>query len=189
MRTEPAPSEPTAAATRPAATAAAAPPQEPPGVCSRFQGLRVAPKAGRLGEVPLADLGRVGLADEIAPAARSRRTISASRSARMLAAAAEGALWPAMSMSSLIAIGTPSSGAALAGAEAAVGLVGLRQRLSAQTTRKALRVAWDASICSRVGRPARERSTRRWPAGPPAGGGCPRLAGAIFFFFYFLRLH
>ena len=45
MRIEPAPSEPIAAGTSPAATAAAAPPLEPPGVWSVFQGLRVAPKA------------------------------------------------------------------------------------------------------------------------------------------------
>ena len=48
MRTLPAPSEPIAAATRPAATAAALPPDEPPGVCSRDHGLRVWPNAGPL---------------------------------------------------------------------------------------------------------------------------------------------
>ena len=46
MRIEPAPSEPIAPATRPAATAAAAPPLEPPGAWPSCQGLRVAPKAG-----------------------------------------------------------------------------------------------------------------------------------------------
>src|SRR6516165_11526077 len=45
MRTDPAPSEPIAAGTIPAATAAAEPPLEPPGVWSKLQGLRVAPKA------------------------------------------------------------------------------------------------------------------------------------------------
>ena len=45
MRIEPAPSEPSAAGTMPAATAAAEPPLEPPGVCSGFQGLRVIPYA------------------------------------------------------------------------------------------------------------------------------------------------
>jgi hypothetical protein len=48
IRTLPAPSEPIAAATRPAATAAALPPDEPPGVCSRDHGLRVWPNAGPL---------------------------------------------------------------------------------------------------------------------------------------------
>src|SRR5437764_12727043 len=40
MRIEPPPSEPVARGTMPAATAAALPPDEPPGVRSRFQGLR-----------------------------------------------------------------------------------------------------------------------------------------------------
>src|SRR5690242_806839 len=44
MRTEPPPSEPCAKAQSPAATAAAAPPLDPPGLWSRFQGLWVAPK-------------------------------------------------------------------------------------------------------------------------------------------------
>ena len=46
MRIDPAPSEPSAAPTRPAATAAAEPPLEPPGERSRSQGLRVIPKVG-----------------------------------------------------------------------------------------------------------------------------------------------
>ncbi len=41
MRTEPAPSDPMAAGTMPAATAAALPPDDPPGVWSRPHGLRV----------------------------------------------------------------------------------------------------------------------------------------------------
>ena len=43
IRTEPPPSEPCAAATIPAATAAPDPPDDPPEVRSRFQGLRVGP--------------------------------------------------------------------------------------------------------------------------------------------------
>ena len=43
MRIEPPPSLPCATGTMPAATAAAEPPEEPPGVRSRSQGLRVAP--------------------------------------------------------------------------------------------------------------------------------------------------
>src|ERR1700739_4645544 len=46
IRTLPAPSEPIAAVTRPAATAAALPPEDPPGVCLRDHGLRVWPKPG-----------------------------------------------------------------------------------------------------------------------------------------------
>ena len=44
MRIEPAPSAATAAGTRPAATAAAEPPLEPPGVRSVSHGLRVTPQ-------------------------------------------------------------------------------------------------------------------------------------------------
>ena len=43
MRSEPPPSDPWASGTIPAATAAAAPPDEPPGVRSRSHGLRVGP--------------------------------------------------------------------------------------------------------------------------------------------------
>ena len=46
MRTEPPPSDDVAIGTRPAASAAADPPLEPPGVRSRFHGLRVAPNTG-----------------------------------------------------------------------------------------------------------------------------------------------
>jgi hypothetical protein len=43
IRIEPIPSLPCASGTMPAATAAAEPPDEPPGVRSRFHGLRVTP--------------------------------------------------------------------------------------------------------------------------------------------------
>src|SRR5579863_9852716 len=43
IRMEPPPSDPVASGTMPAAMAAAAPPDEPPGLCARFHGLEVAP--------------------------------------------------------------------------------------------------------------------------------------------------
>src|SRR5918997_690258 len=46
IRIEPAPSEPIAAPARPAATAAAEPPEEPPGVRCGSHGLRVTPNVG-----------------------------------------------------------------------------------------------------------------------------------------------
>ena len=46
MRMEPPPSVPSASVVMPAATAAPAPPEEPPGVYSRFHGLRVTPQSG-----------------------------------------------------------------------------------------------------------------------------------------------
>src|SRR3954467_9057625 len=48
MRTDPAPSVPTAIGPMPSATAVAAPPDEPPGVRDGFQGLRVKPLRGEL---------------------------------------------------------------------------------------------------------------------------------------------
>ena len=78
MRTEPAPSEPIAPATSPAATAAAAPPLEPPGVWSSCQGLRVAPKVGVSVKCHWPTSGAWVLPTMIAPAPCSRRTSSAS---------------------------------------------------------------------------------------------------------------
>ena len=54
MRIEPPPSLPWATGTMPEATAAAAPPEEPPGVRSRSHGLRVGPnrRASLVGRIP-----------------------------------------------------------------------------------------------------------------------------------------
>ena len=81
IRTLPAPSEPMAAVTRPAATAAALPPDEPPGVWLRDHGFRVCPKAGPLvnGHWPNSQV--LVLPTITAPAARSLRTTSASAGA------------------------------------------------------------------------------------------------------------
>ena len=111
MRTLPAPSEPIAAATRPAATAAALPPDEPPGVWSRDHGLRVCPNAGPLvnGHWPSSQV--FVLPTITAPAARSRRTTSASAVASGTSPSAPNRVGtPATSTSSLTAIGIPSRG-------------------------------------------------------------------------------
>ncbi len=76
MRTEPRPSEPSAAPTRPAATAAPEPPEEPPGVCSRFQGLRVMPNVGVSVNGHSVSSGTLVLPRITAPASRRRRTTS-----------------------------------------------------------------------------------------------------------------
>ena len=69
MRMEPPPSVPMASGPRPAATAALAPPLEPPGVRSRFHGLRVTPKR-RLCVAPIQPIvGVFVLPSWIAPAA------------------------------------------------------------------------------------------------------------------------
>ena len=78
MRIEPAPSDAVASATSPAATAAALPPLEPPGLRWGFQGLRVTPQVADSVKPEIASSGRWVLPITIAPAARRRRTISAS---------------------------------------------------------------------------------------------------------------
>ena len=72
MRTEPPPSLPCATGTMPAATAAAAPPDEPPGVRCRSQGLRVGPKsrASLVGRMPYS--GSVVVPTITKPASRRR---------------------------------------------------------------------------------------------------------------------
>src|SRR5437764_597442 len=75
MRTEPPPSLPWATGRMPAATAAAAPPEEPPGVRCRSQGLCVGPKrrASLVGRMPYS--GNVVVPTMMKPAARRRRVM------------------------------------------------------------------------------------------------------------------
>ena len=58
----------------PAATAAAEPPDEPPGHAVRSWGLRVGPKAEFSVDEPIANSSRLVLPTGIAPAATSRST-------------------------------------------------------------------------------------------------------------------
>ena len=112
MRIEPAPSAPIAAGTMPAATAAAEPPLDPPGVRSTSHGLRVTPQVTDSVNGHRPSSGIVVLPTTTAPAARSRRTTSASSAARSVNAAVPRLVTsPARSISSLTATGTPSSGA------------------------------------------------------------------------------
>jgi hypothetical protein len=75
---EPPPSVPTCSGPSPAAAAAEAPPLEPPGVRSRFHGLRVIPKSG-LCVAPIHPMvGVFVLPSMMPPAAFSRATIGAS---------------------------------------------------------------------------------------------------------------
>src|SRR5205807_9789228 len=78
IRIEPPPSEPVAAGTIPEATAAAEPPEEPPVVRVGSQGLRVTPFASVAVHGKIISSGTLVIPIGIAPAARSRRTISAS---------------------------------------------------------------------------------------------------------------
>ncbi len=111
MRIEPAPSAPSAAGTSPAATAAAEPPLEPPGVRSRSHGLRVTPQVADSVNGHRPSSGIVVLPTTTMPASRSRRTTSASEGARrVIAPVPRLVTWPSRSISSLTASGTPSSG-------------------------------------------------------------------------------
>ena len=113
MRIEPPPSLPWAIGTMPAATAAAEPPLDPPGVRSSAQGLRVGPKRrdSVVGRMPIS--GNVVLPTMTNPASRIRRTRNESwcgtklpnRSLHIVSG------MPSTARLSLIAIGTPAKGA------------------------------------------------------------------------------
>ena len=129
IRIEPAPSTPIAAGTRPAATAAADPPLDPPGVRSTSQGLRVTPQVIDSVNGHSPSSGMVVLPTTIAPASRRRRTTSASAVAlAVIAPVPRLVTSPAMSISSLTATGTPSSGAAIAACSALVSAIGVGER-------------------------------------------------------------
>src|SRR6266511_2093206 len=78
MRIEPAPSVPICSQPRLSKAAAAAPPEEPPGVRSRFHGLRVTPVSGEWHAPIQPYSGRVVLPRITAPLSRSRATLGAS---------------------------------------------------------------------------------------------------------------
>ena len=73
-RMEPPVSEPRARSAKPAATAAAEPPLEPPGTRLVSWGLRVGPNAEFSVEEPMANSSRLVLPTMTAPAARRRST-------------------------------------------------------------------------------------------------------------------
>ena len=77
-RIEPPVSEPSASGTNPAATAAAEPPEDPPGTRLTSWGLRVGPVAEVSVEEPMANSSMFVLPTTTAPAARRRDTTVAS---------------------------------------------------------------------------------------------------------------
>src|SRR6185503_13268377 len=77
-RTDPPVSDPSATRTIPAATAAAEPPDEPPGTRSGSIGLRAGPYALFSVEEPIANSSMFDFAMMTAPASRKRRTAVAS---------------------------------------------------------------------------------------------------------------
>ena len=81
IRIDPPPSLPVASGTIPEASAAADPPDEPPGERSRFQGLLVTPQCGLMVSPYQPNSGVVVLPRTMQPAARSRPTWTESCSA------------------------------------------------------------------------------------------------------------
>ena len=80
IRIEPPPSEPWASGASPAATAAAAPPLEPPGVRSGSHGLRQIPFRTDSVTAVVPNSGVFVFPSTTKPASRTRRTSSTSRS-------------------------------------------------------------------------------------------------------------
>src|SRR5688572_21745445 len=109
MRIEPPPSVPTASGPMPAATAAAAPPEEPPGVFAGFHGLRVMPV--ELVSPLQPNSGVAVLPSSTAPASRRRAVDGASMSQGWFGSTVRlprRVGQPFVSTRSLIDAGTPS---------------------------------------------------------------------------------
>ena len=117
---EPPPSVPWASGTSPAASAAAAPPLDPPGVRSRFHGFRVAPFSSDSVNATVPNSGVFVFPRITKPASRSRRTTAVSKSGMLSANARLEYVvrMPAVGVRSLIAMGTPRNGAASGDASA-----------------------------------------------------------------------
>ena len=95
-----------------AATAAALPPEEPPGILARSHGLWVGPKAEVSVDEPIANSSMLSLPSTTAPAALSLEVAVASyggtNDSRILEPQVHGI--PSTAMTSLMASGTPVSG-------------------------------------------------------------------------------
>src|SRR5215216_43971 len=114
MRIEPAPSLPCASGPRPAATAAAAPPLDPPGVLARFHGLNEGPKT-RFPESPFhPSSGVLVFPNMTTPAAYNRSTTGASSSGTQSGSINEprAVRMPRVGVRSLIEVGIPANGGA-----------------------------------------------------------------------------
>ncbi len=128
MRIEPAPSVAWPAAARPAATAAALPPLEPPQVRSVFQGLRVTPQCRDSVEPVMASSGRVVLPRITAPAvAQPAHELGVGGCAVGEPAGAVGGVLAGDVGVVLHGHGHPQQRALLPRSAPAIGLLGLRQ--------------------------------------------------------------
>src|SRR5919107_1331346 len=111
-RMEPPVSEPSASGAKPAATATALPPLEPPGTFEGSCGLRDGPNALFSVDEPIANSSRFVFAITIAPASRSRVTTVASYGGRQPSRIFDEHVvgTPRVHMLSFNATGTPASG-------------------------------------------------------------------------------
>ena len=150
-RIEPPPSVPSASGPWPVATAAAAPPDEPPAVRARSHGLRVAPKSGLSVSGLWPNSGVVVLPTRMAPASRRRRTGTASSAGTWSAKIREPIVvrTPCVNSRSLTENGTPWSGPSRSPAITAASARRAASRASsAVTVMKAFTVGWRASMRS-----------------------------------------
>ena len=167
--TEPAVWVPTASGTMPAATAAAGPLEEPPGVCPSAWGLRVGG-----GRSKKANSVVCTLPTTTAPAARRAATIQASApaggaSARVGLPAQVGS--PATSITSLIATGMPCSRPRQRPASASASQAAASTRAEASVTRQN---AWTSPSIAAIR--ARQRSTSALAVSPPLRSSAARPA-------------
>ena len=175
-RTDPPVSVPRDAATRPAATAFADPPEDPPGERSASQGFRTGPNHGFSLENPNAHSWSPVRPISTASAASSRRThvaLTSGIGAGKFAPLVFGS--PAWSMRSLMPIGTPASRPT--GSRAAIRWSmssARRSAPSASISVNALSASWEASAaarCSSVTSTA-ERAPDRITAAMPTTPSC-----------------
>ena len=141
IRIEPMPSLPCAIVTNPDATAAALPPDEPPGVRLRFHGLWLIPYTESVAPNTQSSGTRVS-PTTTAPASQRRATTgwSAADGASDVAAEPSRSGSPATGMLSLIATGTPASGRLERSARASTAAASARARSA--------RTSWNAPTSS-----------------------------------------
>ena len=146
---EPPPSVPRASGACPLATAAAAPPEEPPGVRARFHGFRVTPNSGLSVKGLWPNSGVVVLPTSTAPASRSRRTGTASSAGTWSAKISDPIVvrTPLVNTRSFTENGTPWSGpSGSPRITAASARRAVSRASSAVTVMNALTVGWSASM-------------------------------------------
>ena len=140
-RIEPPVSEPSETGARPAATATAEPPLDPPGMRSSAHGLRVTPSAEFSVDEPIANSSQLVLPRTIAPAASRRSTAVAvkggTKRSRIREAAVVGT--SRVQMLSFTATGTPNSGRSAAVACSASSAAARASTRAGSTCRKAPR--------------------------------------------------